>query len=105
MGDQDPLHRAHAGMLTEFERKALIMMQGMVLIFYPFGLWYWWGQWTHMAHKPPGPLPLQTSIHDCRKVPFFGTTRGSATSAAGSSSSAERCASIAWRKRVSSRSR
>ena len=74
--DQDPVHRAHAGMLTEFERKGLIVMQAACLIFYPFGLWYWWGQWTHMQHKPPGPLPIQSPVTDNRKVPFNWHNQG-----------------------------
>jgi len=74
--DQDPVHRACAGMITEFERKAIMVMQFCVCVFYPFGLWYWWGQWTHMAHKPPGPLPLQCPTMDNRKVPFNWHNQG-----------------------------
>jgi hypothetical protein len=54
--DLEPIHRLGAMMISEFERKLSIWANLMNMFFAPFSVWYWWGQFTHLAHKPPVPL-------------------------------------------------
>merc|ERR1740121_1611005 len=54
--DLDPPSRAATMMVTEYERKLLLWLTMMNFIFFPISLWFWFGQFTHLASKPPIPL-------------------------------------------------
>lgn len=72
--DQDPPQRANTMMVTEYERKLYLWLQWMNLLFFPISLWFWWGQFTHLASKPPAPLPPEYPYLNARKrdFGFFG---------------------------------
>merc|ERR1712113_389447 len=38
--------------------------------FFPFSIWYWFGQFTHLGHKPPIPLIPEYQYVNARKRDF-----------------------------------
>merc|ERR1719161_537533 len=65
--DQDPPQRANMMMVTEYERKLYLWLQWMNLMMLPISAWYWYGQFTHLASKPPCPLPPEMPYLNARK--------------------------------------
>merc|ERR1712227_231422 len=70
MGDLDPPARAATVMMTEYERKLILWLAMVNWIFMPFSLWYWYGQFTHLASKPPIPLMPEYVYMNGRKRDF-----------------------------------
>mmetsp|Transcript_68952 Transcript_68952/g.165472 ORF Transcript_68952/g.165472 Transcript_68952/m.165472 type:complete len:178 (-) Transcript_68952:121-654(-) len=68
--DLDPPQRAATVMITEYERKLLLWLTWVNLFFTPISLWYWFGQFTHLASKPPLPLMPEMQMMNARKRPF-----------------------------------
>merc|ERR1719396_65408 len=68
--DLDPPSRAASIMMTEYERKLLLWLTFVNFCFMPFSLWYWYGQFTHLAAKPPIPLMPEYSYMNARKRDF-----------------------------------
>merc|ERR1719229_349826 len=68
--DLDPPSRAAACMMTEYERKLLLWLTFVNFCFFPFSLWYWYGQFTHLSAKPPIPLMPEYQYNNNRKVDF-----------------------------------
>jgi len=68
--DIEPHDRIRLAFVTEYDRKLMYWMGGMMTFFFPFCAWFWWGQFTHMHHKPPQPLNLAVSFLNNRKTDF-----------------------------------
>mmetsp|Transcript_102336 Transcript_102336/g.177558 ORF Transcript_102336/g.177558 Transcript_102336/m.177558 type:complete len:188 (-) Transcript_102336:59-622(-) len=68
--DLDPPQRCAAVMITEYERKLVLWLTWVNLAFIPFSLWYWYGQFTHLASKPPIPLMPEYQYLNNRKRDF-----------------------------------
>lgn len=68
--DLDPPHRAAAVIITEYERKLLMWLTWMNFAFIPVSVWYWYGQFTHLACKPPVPLMAEYQYVNGRKRDF-----------------------------------
>merc|ERR1712187_557901 len=61
---------AAAVMVTEYERKLLLWLTWVNYFFIPISLWYWYGQFTHLASKPPIPLMPEYQYMNGRKRDF-----------------------------------
>merc|ERR1712227_954640 len=70
--DLDPPARAATVMMTEYERKLILWLAMVNWIFMPFSLWYWYGQFTHLASKPPIPLMPEYQYLNNRKPTSVG---------------------------------
>eukprot|EP00927_Polykrikos_kofoidii_P005789 TRINITY_DN12302_c0_g1_i2.p2 TRINITY_DN12302_c0_g1~~TRINITY_DN12302_c0_g1_i2.p2 ORF type:complete len:107 (+),score=16.07 TRINITY_DN12302_c0_g1_i2:214-534(+) len=57
-------------MATEYERKLLLWLTWMNFFFMPLSFWYWYGQFTHLASKPPIPLMPEYQYMNGRKRDF-----------------------------------
>mmetsp|Transcript_16472 Transcript_16472/g.39786 ORF Transcript_16472/g.39786 Transcript_16472/m.39786 type:complete len:173 (-) Transcript_16472:87-605(-) len=68
--DLEPVMRMGGMMISEWERKLHLWSNMMHLFFTPFSLWYGWGQFTHMAHKPPVALCPEYAHVNERKQDF-----------------------------------
>jgi len=68
--DLDPLDRGMAFLLTEYERKLIIYSCWANMIMFPVCMWYWYGQFTHLATKPPCPIGDDSPIVNNRKSDF-----------------------------------
>merc|ERR1719511_266450 len=68
--DLDPPGRAAMVMTTEYERKLLLWLTFMSLFYLPIAMWYWYGQFTHLACKPPIPLMPEYQYMNGRKREF-----------------------------------
>eukprot|EP00928_Gymnodinium_smaydae_P040569 TRINITY_DN274_c0_g1_i7.p1 TRINITY_DN274_c0_g1~~TRINITY_DN274_c0_g1_i7.p1 ORF type:complete len:182 (-),score=24.01 TRINITY_DN274_c0_g1_i7:149-694(-) len=68
--DADPPQRASLALVTEYERKLLLWLTWVNFFFLPISLWYWWGQFTHLASKPPCPLMPEYQYMNGRKRDF-----------------------------------
>eukprot|EP00747_Dinoflagellata_sp_TGD_P162662 gnl/TRDRNA2_/TRDRNA2_180509_c0_seq1.p1 gnl/TRDRNA2_/TRDRNA2_180509_c0~~gnl/TRDRNA2_/TRDRNA2_180509_c0_seq1.p1 ORF type:complete len:173 (-),score=27.11 gnl/TRDRNA2_/TRDRNA2_180509_c0_seq1:93-611(-) len=68
--DLDPPQRVSSVMVTEYERKLLLWLTWCNFAFMPFSLWYWYGQFTHLASKPPVPLMPEYQYMNGRKRDF-----------------------------------
>lgn len=68
--DMEPTDRIRLQFITEYERKLMYWTAMMTVFFAPFCLWFWFGQFAHLHHKPPMPLPPATQFLDNRKNDF-----------------------------------
>lgn len=68
--DLDPPQRTSSVLVTEYERKLLVAMVALNFFFLPWSFWYWYGQFTHLATKPPVPLPPEMPYLNARKREF-----------------------------------
>merc|ERR1719215_2240266 len=84
--DLDPPQRAATVMVTEYERKLLLWLTWVNFLFIPISLWFWFGQFTHLASKPPLPLmPEYQFVNGRKRTSRFTVDVGStARNAAGS---------------------
>lgn len=70
MLDLEPTDRVNGHFVTEYERYLIYWVTGMGTLFMPFCIWHFWGQYSHIHHKPPNPLMLQLSYLNNRKTDF-----------------------------------
>jgi len=68
--DLEPLERSASFFMTEYERKLLMWCTWMNSAMFPISLWYWYGQFTHLASKPPVPIPSDGPSMNNRKQDF-----------------------------------
>jgi len=53
--EMEPVARAKAVMVTEFERKFALYLWGSTIIFGVFTFWHVWGELNHLHVRPPSP--------------------------------------------------
>lgn len=68
--DMEPEARIRLQYVTEYERYMLIWGGAMCTLFWPFCIYFFYGQFSHMQHKPPMPLHLAHSYLNNRKTDF-----------------------------------
>eukprot|EP00397_Hematodinium_sp_SG-2012_P062699 GEMP01085145.1.p1 GENE.GEMP01085145.1~~GEMP01085145.1.p1 ORF type:complete len:178 (+),score=22.31 GEMP01085145.1:69-602(+) len=69
--DLDPCERSAIILMTEYERKLLMWCTWANYAMFPMCMWFWYGQFTHLASKPPCPAIIDSEKTNNRAQDFF----------------------------------